>query len=68
MPPKHSFVMESKSCGRTVTAANSLLNQNKRSAYTHTGHPSLGFVVFFKLVLLAGLENIVSDRRLMTLT
>jgi transposase len=32
--------------------------------YSHTGQPSLDPVVFFKLVLVGRLENIVSDRRL----
>jgi len=32
--------------------------------YSHTGQPSLDPVVFFKLVLVARLENLVSDRRL----
>ena len=32
--------------------------------YSHTGQPSLDPVVFFKLVLVGRLENLVSDRRL----
>jgi transposase len=35
-----------------------------RDLYSHTGQPSLDPVVFFKLVLVGRLENIVSDRRL----
>ncbi|WP_220235747.1 IS1182 family transposase [Hymenobacter ginsengisoli] len=33
--------------------------------YSHTGQPSLDPVVFFKLMLVSRLENLVSDRRLM---
>jgi transposase len=36
-----------------------------QSLYSHTGKPSLDPVVFFKLVLVGRLENLVSDRRLM---
>lgn len=32
--------------------------------YSHTGQPSLDPVVFFKLMLVSRLENLVSDRRL----
>lgn len=32
--------------------------------YSHTGQPSLDPVVFFKLVRVGRLENLVSDRRL----
>jgi transposase len=32
--------------------------------YNRTGQPSLGPVVFFKLMLVRRLENLVSDRRL----
>jgi transposase len=35
-----------------------------RGLYSHTGQPSLDPVVFFKLVLVGRLENLVSDRRL----
>lgn len=35
-----------------------------KDLYSHTGQPSLDPVVFFKLVLVARLENLVSDRRL----
>ena len=35
-----------------------------QALYSHTGQPSLDPVVFFKLVLVGKLENIVSDRRL----
>ncbi|QNP52699.1 transposase [Hymenobacter qilianensis] len=35
-----------------------------RPVYSHTGQPSLDPVVFFKLVLVGRLENILSDRRL----
>jgi transposase len=35
-----------------------------RALYSHTGQPSLDPVVFFKLVLVGRLENLVSDRRL----
>ncbi|RZK31667.1 MAG: transposase, partial [Hymenobacter sp.] len=31
---------------------------------SHTGQPSLDPVVFFKLMLVSRLENLVSDRRL----
>ncbi|MGI4872706.1 MAG: IS1182 family transposase [Janthinobacterium lividum] len=40
------------------------LRQQTRPVYSHTGQPSLDPVVFFKLVLVGRLENIVSDRRL----
>ena len=40
------------------------LREQTRSVYSHTGQPSLDPVVFFKLVLVGRLENIVSDRRL----
>ena len=40
-----------------------LYNQT-RALYSHTGQPSLDPVVFFKLVLVGQLENLVSDRRL----
>jgi transposase len=40
------------------------LRTQTRPIYSHTGHPSLDPVVFFKLVLVGKLENIVSDRRL----
>ena len=35
-----------------------------RGLYSHTGQPSLDPVVFFKLLLVGQLENLVSDRRL----
>lgn len=35
-----------------------------QSLYSHTGQPSLDPVVFFKLMLVSRLENLVSDRRL----
>jgi len=35
-----------------------------RPFYSHTGQPSLDPVVFFKLMLVSRLENLVSDRRL----
>ena len=35
-----------------------------RAFYSHTGQPSLDPVVFFKLVLVDRLENLVSGRRL----
>jgi transposase len=35
-----------------------------QALYSHTGQPSLDPVVFFKLVLVSRLENLVSDRRL----
>ena len=35
-----------------------------QALYSHTGQPSLDPVVFFKLVLVGRLENLVSDRRL----
>ncbi|WP_167856920.1 IS1182 family transposase [Hymenobacter aquaticus] len=40
------------------------LYQETRALYSHTGQPSLDPVVFFKLVLVGRLENLVSDRRL----
>ena len=40
------------------------LRQQTRPVYSYTGQPSLDPVVFFKLVLVGRLENIVSDRRL----
>jgi transposase len=40
------------------------LYEQTRSVYSHTGQPSFDPVVFFKLVLVGRLENIVSDRRL----
>jgi transposase len=36
-----------------------------QALYSHTGQPSLDPVVFFKLMLVSRLENVVSDRRLM---
>jgi Transposase and inactivated derivatives len=42
----------------------SFLYQETRTLYSHTGQPSLDPVVFFKLVLVGRLENLVSDRRL----
>jgi transposase len=38
--------------------------EEPRALYSHTGQPSLDPVVFFKLVLVGRLENLVSDRRL----
>lgn len=40
------------------------LYQETQALYSHTGQPSLDPVVFFKLVLVGRLENLVSDRRL----
>ena len=40
------------------------LHEETRALYSHTGQPSLDPVVFFKLVLVGRLENLVSDRRL----
>jgi transposase len=40
------------------------LYEQTRALYSHTGQPSLDPVVFFKLVLVGRLENLVSDRRL----
>jgi transposase len=42
----------------------SFLYEQTRDLYSHTGQPSLDPVVFFKLVLVGRLENLVSDRRL----
>jgi hypothetical protein len=39
------------------------LLRNPRALYSHTGQPSLGPFVFFKLVLVSRLENLVSERR-----
>jgi len=43
----------------------SFLYQQTQALYSHTGQPSLDPVVFFKLVLVGRLENLVSDRRLL---
>jgi transposase len=40
------------------------LYQQTQPLYSHTGQPSLDPVVFFKLMLVSRLENLVSDRRL----
>jgi transposase len=40
------------------------LYEQTQGLYSHTGQPSLDPVVFFKLVLVGRLENLVSDRRL----
>jgi transposase len=40
------------------------LYQQTQMLYSHTGQPSLDPVVFFKLMLVSRLENLVSDRRL----
>jgi len=40
------------------------LYQQTQAFYSHTGQPSLDPVVFFKLMLISRLENLVSDRRL----
>jgi len=40
------------------------LGEQTCPVYSHTGQPSLDAVVFFKLVLVSRMENIVSDRRL----
>jgi transposase len=40
------------------------LYQQTQTLYSHTGQPSLDPVVFFKLMLVSRLENLVSDRRL----
>ena len=40
------------------------LYQETQALYSHTRQPSLDPVVFFKLVLIGRLENLVSDRRL----
>ena len=42
----------------------SFLYEETRALYSHTGQPSLDPVVFFKLMLVSRLENLVSDRRL----
>jgi transposase len=42
----------------------SFLYQQTQALYSHTGQPSLDPVVFFKLVLVGRLENLISDRRL----
>jgi transposase len=42
----------------------SFLYEQTRDLHSHTGQPSLDPVVFFKLVLVGRLENLVSDRRL----
>jgi transposase len=40
------------------------LYDETKALYSRTGQPSLDPVVFFKLVLVGRLENLVSDRRL----
>jgi|GEM_PF-3574960 len=40
------------------------LYEETKALYSHTGQPSLDPVVFFKLVLVGRLENLVCDRRL----
>jgi len=40
------------------------LYEETEALYSHTGQPSLDPVVFFKLVLVGRLENVLSDRRL----
>ena len=40
------------------------LYQQTQAFYSHTGQPSLDPVVFFKLMLVSRLENLVSDRQL----
>ena len=40
------------------------LDAQTQALYSHTGQPSLDPVVFFKLMLVSRLENLVSDRRL----
>lgn len=42
----------------------SFLYDETQALYSRTGQPSLDPVVFFKLVLVGRLENLVSDRRL----
>ncbi|GAA4360392.1 IS1182 family transposase [Hymenobacter saemangeumensis] len=42
----------------------SFLYEETKALYSRTGQPSLDPVVFFKLVLVGRLENLVSDRRL----
>ena len=42
----------------------SFLYEETRALCSHTGQPALDPVVFFKLVLVGWLENLVSDRRL----
>jgi transposase len=42
----------------------SFLYHQTQHLYSHTGQPSLDPVVFFKLLLVGRLENILSDRRL----
>ena len=42
----------------------SFLYHETQHLYSHTGQPSLDPVVFFKLLLVGRLENILSDRRL----
>ncbi|WP_223650659.1 transposase [Hymenobacter psoromatis] len=57
--PKHNFY---RRLGELLDWE--FLREQTRSVYSHTGQPSLDPVVFFKLVLVGRLENIVSDRRL----
>jgi transposase len=40
------------------------LYKQTQALYSHTGQPSLDPVVFFKLMLVSRMENLVSDRRL----
>jgi transposase len=41
------------------------LYQQTRAFYSHTGQPSLDPVMFFKLMLVSRLKNLVSDRQLL---
>jgi transposase len=57
--PKHNFYRRSRDLLDWE-----FLREQTRPVYSHTGQPLLDPVVFFKLVLVGRLENIVSDQRL----
>jgi transposase len=57
--PKHNFYRRLRDL-----LDGEFLREQTRPVYSHTGQPSLDPVMFFKLVLVGRLENIVSDRRL----
>jgi transposase len=57
--PKHNFYRRLKE-----TLDFSFLYEHTKELYGSTGHPSIDPVVFFKFMLVAYLENITSDRKL----
>ena len=58
--PAHTFY-----CQLAELVDWTFLYEETQGLYSHTGQPSLDPVVFFKLVLVGRLENLISDRRLM---